>query len=279
MPDSTAATSRSAGAHPPSEGAKGAVYAFWQRTPCGAVHAQASAGSAEFFEQIERRRYELEPFIPRYADFAGAAGEAVLEIGVGVGSDFARFVRAGARATGVDLTDHAVELVRGRLSLEGLSAEVHRADAERLPFADGSFDRVYSWGVLHHTPDVERAFGEAIRVLRPGGRLCVMVYARRSWVAFGLWLRYALLRGRPWLTFADVIAGHMESTGTRAFTSNELRRAFGQLRGLSVERVGTPYDARVAGPLARLTGSRLGWFLVVQGVKSGTRGVWGDASC
>lgn len=267
MANSPTETPRPSGARARAADAKDAVYAFWQRAPCGAVHAQAPEGTAEFFEQVERRRYELEPFIPQFAGFDRASGEALLEIGVGLGSDFARFARGGALATGIDLTDQAVALVRDRLALEGLSAEVRQADAERLPFADASFDLVYSWGVLHHTPDVQRAFNEAVRVLKPGGRLCVMVYARHSWVAFGLWLRFALLRGKPWLTLANVIANHMESAGTRAFTQSELTSAFGGLEGLSVEHVGTPYDARVVGPLVRLTGSRLGWFLVVRGVK------------
>jgi hypothetical protein len=94
-----------------------------------------------------------------------------------------------------------------------------------------------------------------------------MVYARRSWVGFALWLRYALLTGHPRRGLSDVIARHMESEGTRAFTPSELQEIFGMLDGVSIEHVATPYDRRVAGPLAHLTGRRLGWFLVVRGTK------------
>ena len=104
---------------------------------------------------------------------------------------------AGAEATGVDLTEAAVEAVRERLALEGLEAELRVADAESLPFGDGEFDLVYSWGVIHHTPDTERALAEVRRVLRPGGEARIMLYSRRSWVALGVWLRYGVLRGRP----------------------------------------------------------------------------------
>ena len=243
------------------------VQDFWEAEPCGSAHGEAPEGSPEFFANVERTRNELEPFIPEYADFAGARGKRVLEIGVGVGTDFIRFVRAGAIATGVDLTEHAVSLVRRRVELEGLQAEVVQADAERLPFEDGAFDRVYSWGVLHHTPDSERAFSEALRVLAPGGEACIMLYSRHSWVAYGLWAKHGLLKGRPQRSLADVLAHHMESEGTKGYTERELRRLFGGLENLRVDKVSTPYDRGWAGPLARLGGDRLGWFSVVRGRK------------
>ena len=244
------------------------VRRFWNARPCGSSHAASEPGSAAFFDEVERKRVELEPFIDRYARFDETAGKELLEIGVGVGTDFIRFVRAGANATGIDLTEGAVELVKRRLALEGFEADVCVGDAENLPFADASFDVVYSWGVLHHTPDTIRAVSEAQRVLRPGATLCVMLYARHSWVAFGLWLRYGLLRARPWRTLSDVIAGHMESAGTKAFTRRELRGMFGNLDMLTIEKVGTPYDARVIGPLARWTGKYLGWFIVIRGTRA-----------
>ncbi|HEX8064960.1 MAG TPA: class I SAM-dependent methyltransferase [Thermoleophilaceae bacterium] len=246
---------------------KAEVREFWEEEPCGTEHGEAPEGSPEFFAQVERRRYELEPFIPDYAGFAGSRGRKVLEIGVGMGSDFVRWARAGADAHGVDLTEHAIELTRTRLAHEGLTADLRRADAERLPFEDGTFDRVYSWGVLHHTPDTDRAVREAIRVTRPGGELCVMLYARISWVAFGMWARHALLAGRPFRSLADVLYHHMESLGTTAYTKRELRRMFAGVDEVRIDKVGTPYDRRMAGPLASLTGRWLGWFLVVRGRK------------
>jgi SAM-dependent methyltransferase len=247
------------------ERSKRAVRSFWERTPCGSWDASAPEGSAEYFEQIERRRDELEPFIPGFADFGSAAGQTVLEIGVGLGTDHVRFARAGGRMTGVDLTERGIELVRRRLELEELASDLRVADAERLPFAEDSFDIVYSWGVLHHTPDTPRAVRETLRVLRPGGRLRLMLYARHSWVSYGLWVRNALLSGRPFRSLRDVLAHHMESLGTQGFTKREITQMCRGVHELEVRKVCTPYDIEYAGGVARRTGRWLGFFTLISG--------------
>jgi len=147
---------------------KESVRTHWERDPCGAKLAQAAPGTVEFYRQVEETRYSLEPFIPSFAEFATCTGKDVLEVGVGLGTDFVQFARAGANLHGIDLTNAAVDLVRRRLELQGGHAEVVVADAESLPYDDASFDLVYSWGVLHHTPDTRRAIGEVRRVLRSG---------------------------------------------------------------------------------------------------------------
>jgi SAM-dependent methyltransferase len=157
------------------------VRAFWQAHPCGTKFSDAEMGSPEFFERVEAHRYTKEWHIPEAADFTGARGLRVLEIGCGMGTDGAQFAQAGAHYTGVDLTEAAIELARKRFELSGLEGEFRVADAENLAFADNSFDRVYSHGVLHHTPDTARAVAEIQRVLKPGGRATVMLYHRGSY--------------------------------------------------------------------------------------------------
>src|SRR2546423_8848154 len=102
-------------------------------------------------------------------------------MGCVLGTDGARFARAGAAYTGVDLTEAAVSVGRRRFELEGLPGEFRVADGEALEFTDESFDLVYSHGVLHHTPDARAAVGEIRRVLAPGGRAVVMLYHRDSY--------------------------------------------------------------------------------------------------
>jgi len=157
------------------------VRAFWQANPCGVKFADAAPGTRKFYELVEAHRYAKEWHIPDAADFAGAGGLKVLEIGCGLGTDGAQFAEAGADYTGVDLTEAAVELARKRFELFGLPGKFQTADAESLDFPDESFDLVYSHGVLHHTPETGRAIREIHRVLRPGGRAVVMLYHRDSY--------------------------------------------------------------------------------------------------
>ena len=189
---------------------KKAVRKYWQAAPCGSRLTKAEPGSRAFFDEIEATRYRLEPFIAKFAEFERWRGKDVVEIGVGLGTDFIQFARAGAVLSGIDLTPASIELARRRLALEDLDAELRVADAENLPFSDESFDFAYSWGVLHHTPDTFRAVREAIRVTRAGGRVCVMMYARHSWVSYALWLRHALLAGRPHTSLRHPRAPHRE---------------------------------------------------------------------
>lgn len=239
--------------------AKEEVKAFWEAEACGERYG---AGH-------DHVRYQLEPQILPFADFGAAKGKKVLEVGIGLGADLVRWARAGAVVTGVDLTERAVSIARQRLAGEGLRADIYVGDAERLPFDDDQFDVVYSWGVLHHTPDPAGALAEAERVLAPGGRLKIMVYHRRSWVALAAWVRFCLLRGRPFASLREAV-GHVESPGTQAFTPGEVRAMISRTRDLSVRPVLTRWDRRWAPGLSRLLGDRLGWFLLVEGTKAPT---------
>lgn len=155
---------------------KARVHDYWNEAACGSTTTSKTKFSREYFDEIEAHRYRVEPEILSFADFPTARGKKVLEVGVGAGTDFLQWVKAGAHAHGVDLTSEAVDHVTARLDAYGLRAEdVRVADCESLPFEDDSFDLVYSWGVIHHTPDTHRALAEIVRVCRPGGTCKVMV--------------------------------------------------------------------------------------------------------
>jgi SAM-dependent methyltransferase len=201
---------------------KVAVRDFWDAQACGEVYAVGETLDEQFARQADAR-YRLESYIRPFARFDGV-GKDVLEIGVGMGADHAEWARSRPRRlVGVDLTPRAIDRTRQRLEFDGLESELTVTDAELLPFPDESFDVVYSWGVLHHSPDTQRAFDEARRVLRPGGELRAMIYHRPSIVAIMLWLRYALAKGRPWTSLTEIYATHLESPGTKGYRLSEAR--------------------------------------------------------
>jgi ubiquinone/menaquinone biosynthesis C-methylase UbiE len=164
-----------------AEDLKTRVHDFWQANPCGTKFARGEVGTREFFDAIERHRYRTESHIREVIGFDRWRGRDVLEVGCGLGTDGINFARAGAVYTGIDLTEASIDLVRRRFEIESLTANLKVADAESLPFAGASFDLAYSHGVLHHTPDTQRAVDELRRVLRPGGTAMVMLYHKNSY--------------------------------------------------------------------------------------------------
>ena len=218
------------------------VHDFWDEVSCGENLLLDASNKSGYLAQMEMR-YSLEPFIKDFACFDESQNLDVLEIGVGLGADHHRFAQAGARLTGIDLTERAVEHTRRRLALFGLSSDLRVGDAESLPFADESFDQVYSWGVLHHSPDTARAVDEVRRVLRPGGGVArIMIYHRYSLVGYMLWLRYALLTLQPWRSLNEIYACHLESPGTKAYTIDDARSLFGTFSEVEISTVLTHGD-------------------------------------
>jgi SAM-dependent methyltransferase len=192
----------------------------------------------------EQERYSTYPWLYDVAEFRKHAGEKVLEIGCGTGSDLLQFAKHGATATGVDLTARHVKLARERL---GNLAVVYQADMRDLPFEDEHFDYIYSHGVLHHCQEPETAVREMFRVLRPGGRVNVHLYA--FWSYFTLW-RF-LRHGIEWKL-------HIENSEAPVhidlYTGRQLRRLFGP--NISIEK----HQCKPFGFLAPM----FGWYLVVK---------------
>ena len=156
------------------------VQKFWQRSPCDSWFTNEARGTLAFYRSLDEHRYKVHRRLQSAVGFEKTSGLRVLEIGCGCGSEAERFARAGAHYTAVDLTNAAVSITRRRFQLANLEGRFVQSDAENLPFGDGSFDLVYSHGVLHHTPDTPRTIREVHRVLSPGGRAVVMLYYRDS---------------------------------------------------------------------------------------------------
>lgn len=238
------------------ENDKKQVHDFWNEASCGEELLLHGTDRASYEEQA-RLRYELEPYIAELAGFDESKGKRVLEIGVGLGADHQRFAEAGADLYGIDLTERAVEHTRRRLAVFGLSSQLTVGDAENQAFPDESFDLVYSWGVLHHSPNTAKAVAEVYRLLKRGGEARIMIYHKWSLIGLMLWTRYALLGLRPWLSLTEVYARYLESPGTKAYTVAEARGLFSAFKEVEIRTLLTHGDLLESGAGQRHQGGLL----------------------
>jgi 2-polyprenyl-3-methyl-5-hydroxy-6-metoxy-1,4-benzoquinol methylase len=154
------------------------VRRYWNEHPLFSYEI-ARPGSPQYFAELDYiKKEDVERFSQGYWEFANYRNRSVLDVGCGPGWLTVQYARAGARVTAVDLTPRAVELTRMFLEQQVLTATVQEGNAEQLPFSDNAFDLVVSSGVLHHTPDVQRAVKECWRVLQPGGTAKLTFYYR-----------------------------------------------------------------------------------------------------
>jgi 2-polyprenyl-3-methyl-5-hydroxy-6-metoxy-1,4-benzoquinol methylase len=223
------------------------------------------------FERINRAYLDVNLWLKEHFDFKALSGKRVLEIGCGVGSAACILAMAGSQVTAIDLTEKAAEIARENTRIQGLnSIAIFRMDAERMEFANNSFDYAYSWGVVHHSNAPEQIIAEIARVLRPGGRGLIMVYNRHS-------LRY-WLKGIYWLLVKrKLFAGESLTSVQRFFTdgyfqkhytARELRQLLARL-GLSDLRVSVTHMAKQMIPglpraLDEMLKRRYGWLLIVE---------------
>jgi len=217
---------------------------FWNADPCGTRYLVGK----DDLEAHARARYALEPYIFEFAQFQSARGLRVLEIGVGMGADYLEWLKAGAIASGVDLSSASIERAGQRCQQAGYQPDLRVADAEELPFSDNSFDVVYSYGVMHHSPNTQQCVREAWRVLRPGGHARIMVYHHPSITGAMLWLRYGVLRGK---SLRQSVFEHLESPGTKTYSRSEVHDLFSAFTNVQTRLVFSPGDLLLHQPSPR----------------------------
>jgi len=168
------------------------VRQFWDAHPCNIRHSPHPVGTREFFDDVERRKYFVEPHIPGFAEFARWRGKRVLEIGCGIGTTTISFARAGASVTAVDLSPESAALTEQRARVFGVEdrVKVNVGDAEQLStiVPVDRYDLVYSFGVIHHSPHPERIVEEARKYMDAASELRLMVYSRVSFKLFWIML-------------------------------------------------------------------------------------------
>lgn len=217
------------------------VREYWDRRPCNIRHSTKPPGSREYFDEVERRKYFVEPHIPGFAEFPRWQNKRVLEIGCGIGTDTINFARHGAMVTAIDLSRKSLEMARRRAEVFGME--------DRIRFFHGSgeqleevvppepFDLVYSFGVIHHTPHPERVLDQLRNYVRPGGSVKIMVYHRYSWKV--LWILITYGKCQFW-RLTELVARYSEAeTGcpvTYSYGRSELRSLM-ERSGFRVKRI------------------------------------------
>lgn len=282
----------------------GDVRAWWRDNPMtyGAVHGQTEyadashdLGTKEFFERLDREFYawnhplhDRKPFDRLFPYERFGRGAKVLEIGCGLGTMAMNWARNGADITAVDLNPTSIEQTGRRFELFGLEGTIKLMDGRQLEFADGTFDYVYSWGVLHHSPALEASLKELMRVLRPGGGFGLMLYNRRSILH---WYKTLYVEGL--LHYENRFLGPLEMAsrygdGARAegnphtwpVTKQEIREMLGPTSpDLAIRVLGTDLDTAFHSLLPglgmmlprwakKVWARRLGWSLWAHGTKA-----------
>lgn len=191
-------------------------------------------GTPEFFADLDQYHFEKLHHLVRLIDFNAYRGKRVLDVGCGAGTDLARFAKAGAIATGVDISSSAIDLARANFEQQGLDADLRVADGEHLPFPDAAFDFVFAHGVVQYTPDVRALIDECRRVLGPGGEAVFQVYNRISWLN-------ALSK------VMNVPLEHEDAPVLRKYSAAEFRALLGGFRDVRIVEERFPVTSRLHG--------------------------------
>ncbi len=175
------------------------VRSFWDNRPCNLKHSVQPIGTKEYFDEIEARKYFVEPHLVDFADFSSVKGKKVLEIGCGIGAVAIGFARAGAeKVTAVDLSEKSLEISKKNAEACGLADKIEffHANAEELSnyIPEEKYDLIFSFGVIHHSPNPDLILKQLASFLKPDGKLKIMVYHRRSWKVFWILLKYGKLQ-------------------------------------------------------------------------------------
>lgn len=254
----------------------------WNEDACGSQYVEkAKEGTLEWYLEAERYRYDVYgPWMPKVMEFDKHAGKKVIEIGGGMGTDLAQFAKNGAIVTDFDLSAGHLEHAKRSFRLRGLKGEFVHGDGENIPFPDNTFDVVYSNGVIHHTPDTAGVVRHMFRILKPGGKAIIMVYAENSWhywreQVIGLGVNKGQLASRSmgWIMSGSV---EMNSRGQRplvkVYTKERLRDLFS---GAGFERISIVQRQMVKEELparlqwfpVSLAGRIAGWNLIIKAYK------------
>lgn len=159
------------------------VKKYWNDRPCNVRHSKKDTGTKEYFDEVEAKRYTAEPHIPLFADFESYKGKKVLEVGCGMATEGINFVKHGAEYTGTDLSEESLELAKKRFGVYNKEGKFYAGNSEELTsfVPVETYDLIYSFGVIHHSPQPEKIISEIKKYMNKDSVLKIMLYASESW--------------------------------------------------------------------------------------------------
>ena len=242
------------------------VKEFWNRNVCQTEHlTDTEWGSKAFFEKVENVRYKHHFYLKPLFQWMGQQKPSgkLLEVGCGMGTDSIQLAREGFDVHGVDLTENAIDLAQKRFSLYEQKGSFQVGDAENLPFDDDTFDIVYSFGVLHHTPDTQKSIDEVYRVLKPGGLAVIMLYNTASFNYVIHRILNAPFDGN-WKDRCPI---------ERSYYKSDIKKMFNSFDTLSIDveyfmttGFGIVWDM-IPKPIHSFLGKKVGWHFVIKATK------------
>jgi SAM-dependent methyltransferase len=158
---------------------------FWDARPCNIKHSNSPLGTVEYFNEVEKRKYFVEPHILKFAEFKKWKNKKVLEIGCGIGTDAVNFVRNSAIYTGIELSEKSLQIAKDRFKLFGLEGNFYCGNAEDIDsfVPVDNYDLIYSFGVIHHTPNPVKIVNKIQKYMDKNSEFRLMLYAKNSWKA------------------------------------------------------------------------------------------------
>lgn len=166
------------------------VKKYWNRQPCNIKFSRKKFLSKEYFEEVKKKKYFVEPHIPNFAEFNKYKNKNVLEIGCGIGTDAIEFIKHGCRYYGIDFSEKSVEITNARIlkyNLQNKKPKLFVDNCENLNKIKKlriKFDLIYSFGVIHHTPNMKKAFESIYKIADKNSEIKIMLYAKNSYKNF-----------------------------------------------------------------------------------------------